>query len=102
MSKKNEMFRQGDILFRKVAVKSEKMMKAKDFIVARGEATGHSHRVVGGELWTDEHGQMIVESDGDTAIVHDEHARIDLPKGFFEVVRQREYVEPKVTRTVRD
>jgi len=93
--KKPEMFRQGDILFVRVNKKPDKVVKAKDNVVAHGEATGHSHRVMNGDLWTDEFGALVVESDGDAAIIHDEHPRLDLPKGLFQVVRQREYVEPK-------
>ena len=97
-------YRQGDILFKKVAVLPEKRTLKNDNIVAEGEATGHKHMVHGGHLFETDVG-MFVESLSDdmTTIVHDEHAEIALPEGFYQVVRQREEVGPTLPpRMVRD
>jgi hypothetical protein len=94
--------RQGDILFIKVDKLPEKRTPKADRVVALGEVTGHSHRVVGGNLFESDFG-MFVESDGDTEIVHDEHGPITLPEGIFQVRRQVEFTESAAApRPVRD
>jgi len=107
-------YRQGDIFFKRVEKLPASKTKKSDGIIAYGEVTGHSHRVVDGELW--ESGkEMFVESHGEAVIKHEEHgvgAGPDndiwdgaLPKGIYEVVRQREFVgttEVINTRFVRD
>ncbi|MFJ2172089.1 hypothetical protein ACIQVO_04665 [Streptomyces sp. NPDC101062] len=112
------MFRQGDVLIVPVAeeavpsylVDAEKVSgEPRDargrLVLALGEVTGHAHAIPGP-------GRLIRES-GDTAgpvflhlpdggrVVHEEHAVIPLPKGWFRVVRQREYV-PGAVRVVAD
>jgi hypothetical protein len=99
-----KMFRQGDILFKKVPVLPDKRVEKADRVIAEGEVTGHRHMVRGGKLF-DANGQLFVESFGEdiTAIVHDEHAEIKLPDGFYKVVRQREETGPALPpHVVRD
>lgn len=91
------MFRQGDVLLRKVDDHTNQVVQntgkeIKDKIILRGETTGHAHRVVGGHLYRAYMDTMFVEAiDSKTKIVHEEHGTIDLPDGWYEVVRQREY-----------
>ncbi|MFE3601863.1 hypothetical protein ACFXP3_22365 [Streptomyces sp. NPDC059096] len=112
------MFRQGDVLVVPVAeesvppclrdagrVSGEPRDARGRLVLALGEVTGHAHAVPGP-------GRLIRES-GDPAgpvflhlpdggrVVHEEHAVIPLPKGWFRVVRQREYV-PGAVRLVAD
>ncbi|MFD5746587.1 hypothetical protein [Streptomyces sp. NPDC127033] len=112
------MFRQGDVLIAPVAeeavpsylvdaatVPGEPRDARGRLVLAFGEVTGHAHAVPGP-------GRLIRES-GDAAgpvylhlpdggrVVHEEHAAIPLPKGWFRVVRQREYV-PGSVRLVAD
>jgi len=100
-----EMYRQGDILFiRTQQVPKQVSHKKDDGIVALGEATGHAHRVVDGTLW--ERGlsgiDMFVEAEEATKIVHEEHGTINLPKGVYKVVRQREFSEANASVWVSD
>lgn len=66
--------------------------------LARGEATGHSHRFedpAAVELFDrDGVGYLRVLSDG-ARLVHDEHALIALPRGTFRFWMQREYMPPR-------
>lgn len=94
-------FRQGDIMFRRVANLPEKKEKKKDGVVALGEVTGHSHRILNGDVW-DASGGLFVEAFDGTEAVHDEHGPIKLPPGIYEVVRQREFDGKTAPRVVRD
>ncbi|MEU8382471.1 hypothetical protein [Streptosporangium sp. NPDC048865] len=106
------MFRQGDILIMPVAgesVPAHLVAAPRDrqgrLVVALGEATGHAHAVPGA-------GTLLVERDSGTPeflhlpqggrLVHEEHATISLPRGWFRIVRQREYVPGSYARYVAD
>ncbi|GAA3446092.1 hypothetical protein [Planomonospora venezuelensis] len=108
------MYRQGDILI--VPVPEEAVPPAvrsspsapRDvrgrLVLALGEATGHAHAVVGpGALVRSPRPMdpdfLHVPSGG--RVVHEEHAAISLPKGWYRVQRQREYV-PGAFRVVAD
>ncbi|MCF3964166.1 hypothetical protein [Streptomyces fuscigenes] len=109
------MFRQGDVLIvpvaedavpgRTAASDGEPRDGRGRLVLALGEVTGHAHAVVGP-------GRLVRESDDPAApmflhlpqggrVVHEEHAVIALPAGWFRVVRQREYV-PGAVRLVAD
>ena len=115
--------RQGDLLITKVPMKDYAFFQlSDDNIVARGEITHHKHQLMEGQFYTrpqaqretdagdNRLGYIIVEKEK-TEIVHDEHEKVELEKGIYEVVQQREdstrpdqlkrYVAPKVER-VRD
>ncbi|GAA2295158.1 hypothetical protein GCM10010149_49270 [Nonomuraea roseoviolacea subsp. roseoviolacea] len=103
------MFRQGDILVVPVAEVPEWVESAPSaprdgrgrLVLALGEATGHAHAVPGpGVLVLDPRGDYLHLPQGGR-LVHEEHAAISLPPGWFRVVRQREYV-PGAYRLVAD
>jgi hypothetical protein len=108
------MYRQGDILIRQVpedavpATVRDLPRAPRDgrgrLILALGEATGHAHAVVGpGVLHCDPEplapDHLHLPSGG--RVVHEEHAAISLPAGWYRVVRQREYF-PGAVRVVAD
>lgn len=63
-------------------------------IVAEGSITGHHHRIVNGRVYRqrrDWNGVIgYVDAQEGCQLVHDEHDTIELPVGFYEVVKQRE------------
>lgn len=73
-------------------------------VLALGEVTGHAHAVIGPGTLVREPGPLGASylhlPDGGR-VVHEEHAAIPLPKGWFRVIRQREYV-PGAVRVVAD
>ncbi|MEV6983558.1 hypothetical protein AB0M95_20205 [Sphaerisporangium sp. NPDC051017] len=106
------MFRQGDILIMPVAAESvpaHLQAAPRDargrLVLALGEATGHAHAVPGPGtlLLSRDFGfpEFLHLPDGGR-LVHEEHAAISLPKGWFRVVRQREYVPGSYHRYVAD
>ncbi|MBH5337856.1 hypothetical protein IHE55_24970 [Streptomyces pactum] len=108
------MYRQGDVLI--VPVPEESLpagtaalpRQPRDsrgrLVLALGEVTGHAHAVVGPGLLVREPGPFGASylhlPDGGR-VVHEEHAAIPLPKGWYRVVRQREYT-PGAVRVVAD
>ncbi|HEY8479791.1 MAG TPA: hypothetical protein VIL71_08175 [Spirillospora sp.] len=108
------MYRQGDILLlpipEDVVPASVRALPPAPrdgrgrMILAHGEATGHAHAVhaPGSLLRTPaplDPDYLHLPSGG--RLVHEEHAPITLPKGWYRVVRQREYV-PGAVRVVAD
>lgn len=97
-------FRQGDIGFFKVDSIPKDATVDKTGIIARGEVTGHMHRVsnTAKAALMVANGTSFVDARQEGAkIVHDEHRTINLPSGYWEVRRQKEY-EPQGWRQVAD
>jgi hypothetical protein len=73
-------------------------------VLAHGEATGHAHAIgtSSAALYEDPttHVRRLEAPRGCT-IQHEEHGKIQLPGGSYEVVRQREYT-PAEIRNVAD
>jgi len=87
------MYRQGDLLFVKIdKIPRKGLVRIDDNIIVMGEATGHAHRLIGGELYKDwRRGEIYIVVKTTAKVVHEEHAPIILEKGFWRVIRQREY-----------
>jgi hypothetical protein len=102
---KQEIYRQGDVLIRRLAeLPNGEHVSLKDGVLAYGEATGHSHRVSDlscAELFTCGNGKYLSVTEAGVAIIHDEHAPIELGQGHYEVIQQREYT-PEAIRNVAD
>jgi hypothetical protein len=90
--------RQGDIFFKTVKNVPKNLKKKTDNILAYGEVTGHSHKIMSPsisemESFVDENGDIYVLSpNSEIRIGHDEHDVIVLPKNeWICVSRQREF-----------
>lgn len=90
--------RQGDIFFKSVKNAPKKLKKHQGNILAYGEVTGHSHKIISPsvskmESYVDENGDIYVLSTREEIrIGHDEHNEIVLPKNeWICISRQREY-----------
>lgn len=95
-----EHIRQGDVLVRRVkAIPSGAELVEPDVqgrnVLAYGEVTGHAHALpaMGTQLYRvpDNDNQFLRVIDGGVGLLHEEHGRIPLPPGNYEVVRQREF-----------
>jgi hypothetical protein len=92
-------WRQGDIYFVKLdeEIDSANAEPVKSGIIAKGETTGHAHRVsqssiAAGALLSLVGRSMFLRSpEARATIVHDEHGPIELPAGSYAVVPQREF-----------
>ena len=94
------MYRQGDILIRKVRRIPKEARVLEGTVLAHGEQTGHTHALANPEarvLGTDTDIYFTVAIP--TPLEHPEHATVTIPPGDWQVVRQREYFgERKRTR----
>jgi len=79
-------------------------------ILAYGEATGHAHEVVGVDnadavpamqLFQEPDGRRLLVVNRDAELRHEEHGKIALAPGGYEVIQQREY-HPEAIRNVID
>ncbi len=95
------MYRQGDLLIMKSGQIPKGAKKVLSGIVLRGEATGHNHRLVGGDVFL-VNGAMFLDVKKSAQLVHEEHKPITLSRGKYAVVRQREYQSKDMTRIVVD
>lgn len=92
-------YRQGDVGLIKISKIVGK--KLKHLVLAVGEVTGHKHEVIDNAELYDHEGTLFLKVNETTELTHQEHQTITLPKGDYEVRRQREY-EPNGWRQVSD
>ena len=108
MKKNNMTHRHGDVGIMPVTPPARKgRVRLNHLVLADGEVTGHSHRVVSldgspadAELY-EQDGKLYLRTSKPSAVIHQEHARIELPKGTFEIIQQREW-SPEGERRVVD
>ena len=86
-----KMYRQGDVLLVEVDAPPNGL-KEKDNVLARGEATGHSHRIEGAKVYVTGDGMQVVQVERAARLVHEEHGEMAIPQGTYEVVLQEEYM----------
>lgn len=98
-----EHIRHGDVLLTRVNEKDQDLKKLDHLVLAEGEVTGHAHRISEGkaELYEASDSMVLVVRSESAALTHEEHNRIDVPEGIYEVKIQREYV-PQSYRYVQD
>lgn len=103
------MYRQGDVLIVPVAKAPENLepleREGGRVILAHGEATGHAHAIAepGAVLFSETAtGRRFLKLLKPAALDHEEHDRIDLPTGDYEVIRQKEYDYMEGWRYVAD
>jgi hypothetical protein len=94
------MYRQGDLLFALCASIPKDATLVSDGVIARGEASGHAHRLQNQVLLMAA-GVMYIRALQQAMITHEEHGTVMLPPGNYLVKRQREY-EPAGWRQVND
>lgn len=110
-------FRQGDVFLNKVdnlpELENEEIFSVEgpslknQIILAHGEATGHKHAIKltsGNALLfksAANDGRFFLIVKKDCELTHEEHSKIKLPVGNYEVIRQREYT-PESIRWVAD
>jgi len=99
------LWRQGDIYIQEFSSLPEGCTRIKGGVIARGEATGHAHRLAstqGSKLYSAppskrsgrsiKPGLMYLEVTAPECVIqHHEHAPICLKTGVYEIWRQREF-----------
>lgn len=100
------VYRQGDVLIQKVEKLPDSVHEVKwdgRVILAYGEVTGHAHAISTdfATMFTSQ-GERYLQIKPGAQLVHEEHATISLPEGFYKVIQQREYVPQSAPRDVAD
>ena len=96
-----EMYRQGDVLVRRVTSIPERATPverdAGRIILAYGEVTGHAHAIKAPEaeatLLSVSANERFLRLLRDVDLVHEEHTTIHLPAGDYQVTRQRVWTD---------
>ena len=90
-----KFIRQGDILLEKVdnyKIKCEKISN-QDNIIAHGES-GNQHRMNKQVILFEDvktKNRFVQVLSQNTELVHQEHAKIEIPQGLYKIRREREY-----------
>jgi hypothetical protein len=97
---------QGDVYIRQIKeipTNAKPVETEGRLILAAGEQTGHNHVIHCGAVMfrADEGLGTYLQVSERADIVHEEHAKVTLPVGFFEVVIQSQYT-PVAIRNVAD
>lgn len=88
------LYRQGDVLIRHIARLPIGAQKRDGTTLAEGEVTGHRHRLQqtdAVQLWAQGSELFLEVKQASATLVHEEHRAIELPHGFYQVWKQREY-----------
>ncbi len=85
-----KIWQQGDILIIETKKQgTKKILKSTEgYVIARGEATGHRHRILEDIDLYENH---ILVAGLPFTIIHEEHQPITVPAGIYEVRHVREY-----------
>jgi len=96
--------RHGDLLLIRKSDVVQKVPTGKKAILARGEATGHTHTLVAGKTGFIDFSDDVVTVAGESAALkHQEHKTLEIPVGIWELRQQAEWVNAnKEYRYVRD
>src|SRR5689334_22414924 len=97
----DKLWRHGDVLVGAVAAVPEGARPLSHLILARGEVTGHSHRVAerGAAHLYELDGVLYLDVVAALAtLIHEEHGLITLPQGQHRVWIQREYAPGEIRR----
>ncbi|MBW4549921.1 MAG: hypothetical protein KME35_02200 [Aphanocapsa sp. GSE-SYN-MK-11-07L] len=88
------LYRHGDVLIRRIASLPTHAQRRAGVTLAEGELTGHSHRIQqshAAQLWGQGSNLFLEVKQPSATLVHEEHRAIELPQGFYQVWKQREY-----------
>lgn len=104
---KGQQVRQGDVFLKPVARIPKDAQPRNDegrIVLAYGEVTGHAHAIHDLEkvdVMVSADGKVYLRVKDGIGLQHEEHGRIQVAPGNYEVVIQREY-SPEAIRNVKD
>lgn len=100
---KTKLYRQGDILLKRVNKIKGKQVAEDKKTLALGEMTGHSHVLKGkGTKFYQEQEQVFIDVPQEAELVHQEHGNFVITKGKYVLIQQREFDLVEGTRQVMD
>ncbi len=84
------MLRQGDLIFKKVQ-DTPKSEEHKELVIALGEVTGHSHRLLAQTDSVILGDKTLFTVRGKAKLIHQEHDTIEFENGTYMVINEREH-----------
>jgi len=97
---KKKVYRQGDVFLARCRILPKNARRLEHTILARGEATGHCHRVIGNAELYERDGTLYLKVNEQAELRHQEHDPITLPMGAYEIGIQKEYQPEGWTRVI--
>lgn len=98
-----KIYRHGDVLLREVKKMPENAVKEDSRVLAEGEVTGHAHRIDEmGAIWGFDDKRYLEVQEGLAMLTHEEHKALEIGKGTYEIVIQREYDDENEWKRVTD
>lgn len=98
-----KQIRQGDIFIERIEALPKRLKLKKDNVLVHSDSTMHDHTLKSGKVYLDKNGNMFLEVPRATQIVHTmDHKPINISKGVYKLIRQREYVMENMTALVID
>lgn len=97
------MWRHGDVFIQSCMEIPDSAVKLPHCTLAKGEATGHAHRIEergAAELFRGDDALYLGVTAPMATLVHEEHASISLPRGIYRVWIQREYTPKEIRRVI--
>lgn len=101
-NKKVRLYRQGDVLLKTVDKIPNNLDKEDKCILAYGEVTGHKHQILKNGMLMKNKDKSYLKMIDDGILKHEEHSAINVPKGEYEVIIQREFDLLGEVRSVMD
>jgi hypothetical protein len=95
-----KLYRQGDVFLALTPTIPKTATLLPHCILARGEATGHVHEVIGDAELYERDGTLYLSVRSTAELRHQEHGTVTLPRGAYEVGMQREYTPEGWNRVV--
>jgi len=91
------LYRQGELLIRRIDKLPAGLNKQKNRVLAEGEITGHLHELTAGTVfylseWRENKLYFTIENKP-AQLMHPEHGPQEFIPGNYEVIKQREYIE---------
>ena len=86
-----KFFRHGDLLIVKISSIPKSASPTSTNIIAVGEKTGHNHELNGSHRIYELDKYLYFEAKQDLEVKHPEHNTIQIPKGKYTIVHEREY-----------
>lgn len=98
------LLQQGDVLIKKVEASLKNIKKLNHLVLAEGEVTGHSHRIVSGKAELYESGESLyLRVLEESCLQHEEHKEVTIPPGQYQIGIVQEYDHfQKAVRNVKD
>jgi hypothetical protein len=90
------IFRHGDILIKEIDKLPTGLKEIDNPILAYGEMTGHNHKLIKEReqqfsIFEDIKGNKYLQINEPTDLVHEEHKKITIEKGFYFIDHEQEY-----------